>query len=210
MEEFLRILFQELEREIQDDDGLFTTGMHEFWGKEVCVRKFVDTLDGKCNNCHLYPSVREDKFLTVKLKVPESNHSIQLSTLIANHYSESSDQMILRCGNCCNHTTGCPQTGNCKSHNAVTQLRMSRSPKFLVVQLMRFKNVGNLKINTTVISDKFMQLPNHSKYELVSVSSHIGATTSSGHYVTSINLHNLTWTLCNDTNISAISTDINS
>ena len=178
MEEFLRTLLLELEREIQDDDGLFTTVMHEFWGKEVCVRKFVDTLDGKCNNCQMYPSVSEDKFLTVKLKVPSSNHSIFLSTLIENFYSESSDQMMLRCGNCCNHSTGCPQTGHCKSHNAVTQLNMSRSPKYLIVQLMRFENVGDIKIDTTVISDKFLQLPNLDKYELITVSSHIGATTS--------------------------------
>jgi hypothetical protein len=211
MEELLRTLLLELEREIRDDDGLFTPIIHEFWGKEVTVRKFVDTPDGKCNKCQMYPSVSEDKFLTVKLKVPSSNHSIFLSTLIANYYSESSDQMMLRCGNCCNHTTGCPQTGNCKSHNAVTQLKMSRSPKYLIVQLMRFENVGDIKIDTTVLSDKVLQLPTHDKYELITVSSHIGATTSSGHYVTSTNLHNLTWTLCDDTNISAISsTDINS
>ena len=84
MEEFLRVLFQELEREIQDDDGLFTTVLHNFWGKEVAVRKFVDTPEGKCNKCQMYPSLREDKFLTVKLKVPESNLSIQLSSLNAN------------------------------------------------------------------------------------------------------------------------------
>jgi hypothetical protein len=120
MEEFLRILLLELEREIQDDDGLFSTIFQDFWGKE----------DGKCNKCQMYPSVKEENFLTVKLKVPESNLSIQLSSLIANYYLESSDQMMLRCGNCCNHTTGWPQTGNCKSHNAVTQLRMSRSPNF--------------------------------------------------------------------------------
>jgi hypothetical protein len=76
---------------------------------------------------------------------------------------------------------------------------------------MRFENVGDIKIDTTVISNKFLQLPNLEKYELITVSSHIGATISSGHYVTSTNLHNLTWTLCDDTNISAISsTDINS
>ena len=49
MEEFLRTLLLELEREIQDDDGLFTTVLHNFWGKEVAVRKFVDTPEGKCN-----------------------------------------------------------------------------------------------------------------------------------------------------------------
>ena len=120
----------------------------------------------------MYPSVSEDKFLTIKLKVPQSNNNILLSTLIENYYSESSDQMMLRCGNCCNHTTGCPKSGDCKSHNAVTQQKMSKSPKFLVVQLMRFENYGNLKINTTVISDKVLELPNHNKYELITVSSH--------------------------------------
>ena len=75
MEEFLRILLLELDREIQDD-GLFSKIIHDFWGKEVSVRKFVDTQDGKCNKCQLYPSVQEENFLTVKLKVPESNLSI--------------------------------------------------------------------------------------------------------------------------------------
>ena len=97
MEEFLSTLLLELEKEIQDDDGLFTPILHEFWGKEVTAMKFLDTPDGKCNKCLLYPSMSEDKFLTVKLKVPCSNHSIFLSTLIANHFSESSDQMMLRC-----------------------------------------------------------------------------------------------------------------
>ena len=88
MEEFLRFLLLELEREIQDDDGLFTPIIHNFWGKEVTVRKFVDTPDGLCNKCQMYPSVSEDKFLTIKLKVPQAYHNIFLSTLIENYYSE--------------------------------------------------------------------------------------------------------------------------
>ena len=83
MEEFLRILLLELEREIQDDDGLFSTIIHDFWGKEVSVRKYAYTQDGKCNKCQLYPSVKEDNFLTVKLKVPESNMAYILATFIS-------------------------------------------------------------------------------------------------------------------------------
>ena len=203
MEEFLRILLAEVEREVHDDEGLFSPSIQNFCGTEVTVRKFVDSPEGKCSNCLLFPSVREQKFLSIKINVPESNDSIKLSYLIANYYSESTDQMMLRCGSCCTHSSDCPQTGVCKSQNAVTQLRMGRSP--MVVQLMRFRNIGNIKIKTNVVSDKVLQLPNLEKYELITISNHVGPTISAGHYVTCTNLHGLTWTLCDDASISAIS-----
>ena len=155
----------------------------------------------------MYPSVREENFLTIKLKVPDVNDPIQLSNLIVSYYSESTDQMLLRCGNCCNHTTGCPQTGLCKSHNGVTQLMLSRSPKFLVLQLMRFESFSNTKIDTKVIPDRVLQLPSLESYELVTVSNHIGSTIASGHFVTCTKLFGDTWTICNDAQYTAMSED---
>ena len=95
MEEFLRIFLSELEREVKDDDGLITPILEAFWGKEVTVRKFVDTEDGRCVRCQMYPSYSEDKFLTLKIQVPDSNYNIHLSHLITNYYSENTDKMVL-------------------------------------------------------------------------------------------------------------------
>ena len=159
MEEFFRILLSELEAEVSDDDGLFSPSLENFWGKEVTIRKFVNMSDGKCVRCKMFPAYKEDKFLTLKLKVPESNDDIMLSQLISSYYPESAEQMVLRCGICCTHTASCPQIGPCKSHNAVTQVMMTKSPKYLIVQLMRFEGADNGKKLTNVTPGKVLQLP---------------------------------------------------
>ena len=84
---------------------------------------------------------------------------------------------------------------------------LSKSPKYLVVQLMRFGIFGNTKIQTCVIPNKVLELPNLEKYELVTVTNHIGPTASSGHYVTCTSLLGPTWMLCDDNHFSAISDD---
>jgi hypothetical protein len=152
----------------------------------------------------MFPAYKEDKFLTLKLKVPESNDDIMLSQLISSYYSESAEQMVLRCGICCTHTTACPQIGPCKSRNAVTQVMLTKSPKYLIVQLMRFEGAHNGKILTNVTPGNILQLPHQENYELISVTSHMGINASSGHYVTFVNLLGLSWTLCNDTQCSAV------
>jgi hypothetical protein len=133
------------------------------------------------------------------------NQNIFLSHLVASYYSESTEQLVLRCGNCCTHTTKCPQTGNCKPKNATTQQILSKLPEYLLVQLIRFGIFGNIKNQTCVIPNKVLELPNLDKYELVTVTNHIGPTASSGHYVTCTNLLGLTWVLCDDNSFSAIS-----
>ena len=205
MEEFLIIFLAELRREVDDDEGLFSSIIEHFWGQEVTVRKFVDTPNGRCVGCQLYPSYKEEKFLTLKIQVPELNQNIFISHLVASYYSESTDQLVLRCGNCCTHTSKCPQTGNCKPKNATNQQILSKSPEYLLVQLMRFGIFGNIKNQTCVIPNKVLELPNLDKYELVTVTNHIGPTASSGHYVTCTNLLGLTWVLCDDNSFSAIS-----
>ena len=83
MEEFLRIFLAELRREVDDDEGLFSSIIEHFWGQEVTVRKFVDTPNGRCVGCQLYPSYKEEKFLTLKIQVPELNQNIFLIWLPA-------------------------------------------------------------------------------------------------------------------------------
>ena len=151
MEEFFTTVLIELEKEVTDDDGLFSPIVKRFWGKEKIIRRYLATNDGKCSMCSMYPAVNDQNFLTLKIEVPVINASVELSSLIYNYLSESLDQMKLRCGNCCNHDSNCPQTGPCKSRPAVTQNILTQSPTFLIIQLKRFGLQLNSKIQTDVI-----------------------------------------------------------
>ena len=141
----------ELEKEVKDDDGLFSPVVNCFWGEEKIIRKYLATTDGKCTKCSLYPAVSNQRFLTLKIEVPITYASVKLSSLLYNYFSESLDQMKLRCGNCCRHISNCPQIGLCKSRPAVTQTILTKSPSFLIIQLKRFGLQLNSKIQTDVI-----------------------------------------------------------
>ena len=96
MEEFLTILLTELlEKEFIDDDNLFSSTFKNFWGKEKIIRKFLSTNDGKCMKCQVYPSIKEQNFLTMKLEVPDLNVSVELSSLVQRYFSENMDQMVM-------------------------------------------------------------------------------------------------------------------
>ena len=193
----------ELENEVTDDDGLFSPIVKLFWGKEKIIRKYLGTNDGKCSKCSMYPAVSEQNFLTLKIEVPVTNASVELSSLIYNYFSESLDQMKLRCGNCCNHDSNCPQSGRCKSRPAVTQNILTQSPTFLIIQLKRFGLQLNSKIQTDVIPDTKLTLPNQDSFELTAVADHVGSNIFSGHFVSYIK-SGQHWTLCNDANISSV------
>ena len=203
MEEFFTTVMIELEKEVTDDDGLFSPIVKRFWGKEKIIRKYLATNDGKCAKCSLYPAVSNQNFLTLKIEVPLINASVKLSSLLYNYFSESLDEMKLRCGNCCSHITNCPQTGLCKSRPAVTQTVLTKSPSFLVIQLKRFGLQLNSKIQTDVIPDTRLTLPNEDSFELTAVTDHIGSTISSGHFISFIK-SDQHWKLCNDANISNV------
>ena len=186
MEEFFSTVIIELEKEVIDDDGLFSPILQLFWGKEKIIRKYLATNDGKCAKCLIYPAVSDQNFLTLKIEVPVTNVSVELSSLINSYFSESLDQMKLRCGNCCTHVSNCPQTGICKSRPAVTQTVLTKSPSFLIIQLKRFGPQMNSKIQTDVIPDNKLTLPNQDSFELTAISDHIGSKISSGHFVSFI------------------------
>ena len=71
MEEFLTTVLTELGKEVTDDDGLFSPIIQQFWGKEIIVRKFFHTQNGKCDGCNLFPSNNEQSFLSLKFEVPD-------------------------------------------------------------------------------------------------------------------------------------------
>ena len=63
MDEFLTTAV--LEKEVTDDDGLFLPIIQQFWGKEIILRKFFHTQNGKCEGFHLFPFSIEQIFLGV-------------------------------------------------------------------------------------------------------------------------------------------------
>ena len=201
--EFFSTVMVELEKEVIDDDGLFSPILQLFWGKEKIIRKYLATNDGRCAKCSNYPAVSDQNFLTLKIEVPVTNVSVELSSLIYSYFSESLDQMKLRCGNCCTHVSNCPQNGICKSRPAVTQTVLTKSPTFLIIQLKRFGPQLNSKIQTDVIPNTKLSLPNHDSFELTAVSDHVGSKISSGHFVSYIK-SGQHWTLCNDASISIV------
>jgi hypothetical protein len=122
MQEFLTTVLTELEKEVTDDDGLFSPIIQQFWGKETIVRKFLHTNNGKCEKCALFPSVRDQNFLSLQFDIPNLTVNIELASLVHNYFSESVVQMQMRCGNCCRHATNCPKTGLCRPKVAVSQI----------------------------------------------------------------------------------------
>ena len=65
IEEFLTTVLIELEKEVSDDDGLFSPILKKFWGEEKITRKYLATPDGKCLKCLIYPAVSNQDFLTL-------------------------------------------------------------------------------------------------------------------------------------------------
>ena len=203
MDEFLTTVLTVLEKEVTDDDGLFSPIIQQFWGKEIIVRKFFHTQNGECEGCHLFPSSNEQNFLSLKFEVPDVTANIELASLVYNYFSESVDQMQLRCGYCCPHTSNCPQTGQCRPRAAVTQTVLTESPTFLLIQLKRFGSTSNEKISTNVMPNTYLQMPNLDTFRLLTVTSHIGRFTNSGHYVSCTKSGN-GWTLCDDARNCAV------
>ena len=197
------ILTELLEKEFKDDDEIFSSTFTQFWGKEKIIRKFLGTNDGKCGKCQMYPSIKEQNFLSIKVDVPDLNVSVVLSSLVQSYFSENMDEMVMRCANCCKHVQSCPQTGLCRPRPAVSQTIITKSPKFLIIHLKRFGLHLGSKIQTTVIPNNKLTLPNDDNFELIGVTSHIGSTANSGHYVSFVQTGQ-EWTLCNDNRLCEV------
>ena len=133
-EEFLRILIEQLMLELSPGNT-FLSVLQSFWGTEKTIRKFLDTPDGKCSRCMTYPSSSDQPFFTIKVKVPDLNSKLNLSYLIDRYYMENTDEVEMKCSNCCPHPSNCPLTGICRLRPAIRQTVMTRSPEYLIVQL---------------------------------------------------------------------------
>ena len=185
-EEFLGSLVAMVSSELENCSA-FSAVQSDHWGSEQIRRVFLDNPpDGSCKKCGQYPSSRVDEFLCLKLTIPVSASNVSLSSLIADYFSESTETIRMKCSNCCPHEKEkvvCTQTGFC-SRPAATHSRLTKSPHFLFLQLLRFGNGFNgPKVTTLVKFEAELVLPNDVKYEVIGALNHRGRTLREGHYM---------------------------
>ena len=94
---FMKVLRNEL---VVKDYNQGLTLINKFYGLEKNRKAFLHTIDGNCNEGHT-PRTEEENFQVLKLAVPESNLDLSLNNMIANHYSETSNTMMMKCSDCC-------------------------------------------------------------------------------------------------------------
>ena len=137
----------------------------------------------------------------MKLTVPDTDREISLNNVVANHYAENASTLSMKCSDCCPHKGVCPQTGKCKLMEAVSQRTLISTPKFLFIQLWRFSSHQSLKVNTKVIPENLLVLPNEEKFKLVSIVNHLGSQINNGHYLALIKT-GAKWIKCDDEKLS--------
>ena len=194
---FIRLLLQEIEKELTELDGPNALFINKFWGSEHVIRKFVNTSDGTCSRCGKLPRSENEDFNMLKLESLNTNQSISLSTMIQNSFLEGAEIFKMKCSECCPHQGGCPLTGNCQPKNAVDHRLLNRTPYFLFIHLLRFSNFSNLKTKTHVVPEEILTLPNGDTFKLVSIADHLGDQIGNGHYVTAIKKEQ-EWMICDD------------
>ena len=195
--EFHNLLLNVIEEELLiggDLDGLRL--MNKFSGKEKNEKKFINTTLGACKKGH-FARTEEENFKVIKLTVPASSKEISLNNMIYNHYSEHTNKLSMKCSECCNHKKNCPQKGNCKLMEATSQKCLISNPAYLYIQLQRFANHQSLKVETRVIPENLLVMPNEEKYKLISIANHLGAKIKCGHYQTLIKI-GTKWIKCDD------------
>ena len=182
--------------------------LYLYFISEQIRRVFVDNPPtGTCKKCGHYPSSREDSFLCLKLTIPESNGGVHLSSLIDDYFSESVGNVKMKCSFCCEHEqmkVPCPQTGFC-GRQAVTRHELSKTPKYLFIQLLRFRHDTGVKVMTHVKVATRLKLPNNANYEPVAFLNHKGFIKTAGHYVVYIKNESGQWILFDDINITPAS-----
>ena len=80
---------------------------------------------------------------------------------------------------------------------AVSQRCLVSTPAYLYIQLQRFANHQSLKVETKVIPENLLVLPNSDEYKLISIANHLGTQIRCGHYQALIKI-GTKWTMCDD------------
>ena len=185
-EEFFRAMELILSEELLELES-FRKCRDNHWGRKEIRRIFRNsTRDGKCENCGQIPSSISEPFFLLQLNVVHSISSINLSTLIENHFTESTTTERIKCSNCCPHDRDrlpCSLTEMCKVKEASEITQLLIAPKYLLIQLLRYDGKGN-KIRTLVNINDELLLQNNLLYSPVGILNHIGPSPNHGHYVT--------------------------
>ena len=102
-EEFFRAMELILSEELLGLET-FRNYRENHWGRREVRRIFRNsTTDGKCENCGQFPSSISEPFFLLQLNVVHSKSSINLLTLIENHFTENTSTEQIKCSNCCPH-----------------------------------------------------------------------------------------------------------
>ena len=198
-EEFLTTLLQVIRQEVTVSNVAGQALINDFCGIENNVRRFVSR-GGTCPNCQSLPRTEEERFNVINIQLPniQTNQTLQLSSLLANHFSSSSNTVRMKCSQCCKCTRNCPQSGLCQLRDSVSQTVLVHSPDTLLIKINRF-GIHGMKNQTHVWPEDTIMLGGE-YFSLKSVVDHLGSTVNSGHYICHVKSGQL-WTRCNDSEV---------
>ena len=108
--EFHTLLLRCIEVELNSVGGQQAGFVSMFKGKEQNQKRILHTEGGCCPKGHM-ARTEEEVFQIIKVDVPYTNQALSLNNMVNNHYAESPTTFVMRCSECCVHTTNCPQTG---------------------------------------------------------------------------------------------------
>ena len=172
---------------------------------------WINNKPSSCQNCGRAPNDVNDEHNVFKLSFPNEDrlhlyqNGINLQTLINEHFELKSQSDNLKCENCCPQNDGHEHGPKCKPKPFITKEHIIQHPKFLIVQLLRFKQMpsGIQKIETKVTNIQSLQIQT-TDYELISILNHEGGYTN-GHYTALLKADK--WYLCNDIKKSILRDD---
>ena len=172
---------------------------------------WINNKPSSCQNCGRAPNDVNDDQYVFKLSFPNEDrlhlyqNGINLQTLINEHFELKSQSDNLKCENCCPQNDGHEHGPKCKPKPFITKEHIIQHPKFLIVQLLRFKQMpsGIQKIETKVTNIQSLQIQT-TDYELISILNHEGGYTN-GHYTALLKADK--WYLCNDIKKSILRDD---
>ena len=164
---------------------------------------WINNKPSGCQNCGRAPNEVNDEQYVFKLSFPNEDrlhlyqNGINLQTLMNEHFELKSQSDNLKCGNCCPQNDRHEHGPKCKPKPFITREHIVQHPKFLIVQLLRFKQMpsGSIqKVETKVTNIQSVQIQK-TEYELISILNHEGGYTN-GHYTALLKADK--WYLCND------------
>ena len=201
--EFHTLLLTTIEDELATVGYRAMSFLIKFRGKERTRKVFLHTRDGRCTKGH---SVRTDEveFEVIKIDVPSTKRKLSLNNLVNNKFGERTETVYMKCSDCCQHTSNCPQNGPCKLAAASSKTELVSTPDLLLIQLLRFRDYQHCKIETEITPENILTLPNNDKYKLVSIGNHLGTFINNGHYQAVVK-HGTTWFKADDSHVTETS-----